>query len=229
MVAIMCIAMAAAAHGSVKVAGNAKSPTLRVSHKGVAEIGWTTTAGTRRHALVYRDGTIRWSQRIATRDVSSPSRSNRLPLAVAVRQTPDGRLWALQSWRRLRGGPMELRFSRWRCAPTRLTLNATCCKWKGENIAGRASFHGKPVHGFSATPEGVPLDKFGRNVYLDTRRGGQWRRMLGILARRPHGRFNLWIRPPPWHGTQYRATISGPNRGWALGPDAHAWTRNSRS
>ena len=124
---------------------------------------------------------------------------------------------------------MELRFSRWRCAPTRLTLNATCCKWKGENIAGRASFHGKPVHGFSATPEGVPLDKFGRNVYLDTRRGGQWRRMLGILARRPHGRFNLWIRPPPWHGTQYRATISGPNRGWALGPDAHAWTRNSRS
>ena len=84
-----------------------------------------------------------------------------------------------------------------------------------------SEFHDKSIHGFSATPEGVPLDKFGRNVYLDTHRGGRWQRVMGILARRPLGRFNLWIHPH-WRRTQYRATISGPNRGWTLGPDAHA-------
>ncbi|MGI9657792.1 MAG: hypothetical protein ACR2OD_02705, partial [Gaiellaceae bacterium] len=164
--------------------------------------------------------------RLPGKDVSRPAQI-KLPFSAAVRRTPDGRLWALQAWRRLGSGPVELMFSRWRGAPTKLTLSAACCKWRSETIQGRASFHGKPVHGFSATRDGVPLDPFGRNVYLDTRRGGKWQRMMGILAQRPQGKFRLWIRPH-WRGTIYRGTIRGPNRGWTLAPDAHAWAETSR-
>ncbi len=224
---LICLVAGAAANASVKIAGDAREPTLRVSRAGHAEIGWTTPSGVRRHAVVSRNGSIRWGKRLRRPDVSTKTTSPRIPFAATVRQTPNGRFWALQSWRRLRAGPVELRFSRWRGAPTRLTLDAACCKWRSESIFGRASYHGKPVHGFSATPDGVPLDRFGRNVYMDSRRGGTWRRMMGILARRPHGKFRLWVRPH-WRGTQYRATISGPNRGWTLAPDAHAWTASSR-
>lgn len=227
LIVLVCLALGGALHASVKIAGDAKNPTLRVARNGVAEVGWTTQSGVRRHALVYRNGTIRWGARLRSKDVSRPTRKVELPFSAAVRQTPDGRFWALQAWRRLRTGPVELMFSRWRGAPTRLTLSAACCKWGSETIRGRASFHGKPVHGFSATRDGVPLDPFGRNVYLDTHRSGVWKRMMGILAQRPHGKFRLWIRPH-WKGTIYRGTIRGPNRGWTLAPDAHAWARSSR-
>ena len=211
----------------MKIAGDAKDPTLRIARNGVAEVGWTTQSGVRRHALIYRNGTVRWGSRLRGRDNSSAAPDVELPFSVTVRRTPNGRLWALQAWRRLRTGPIELTFSRWRGAPTELTLTSRCCKWRSETIQGQASFHGKPVHGFSATLQGVPLDPFGRNVYLDTQRSGQWQRMMGILARRPNGRFLLWIRPH-WRGTSYRATIRGPNRGWTRAPDAHAWASSSR-
>jgi hypothetical protein len=224
---LVCLAAVAASQASIKIAGDAKKPTLRVARSGVAEVGWTTQAGARRFALVLRDGSVRYGARLGARDVSRPTHRVKLPFSVTVRETPDGRLWALQAWRRLRTGPFELMFSRWRGKPTRLTLSATCCKWRSETIQGRASFHGKPVHGFSATRDGVPLDPFGRNVYLDTYRSGKWQRMMGILARRPQGKFRLWIRPH-WRGTIYRGTIRGPNRGWTLAPDAHAWAQSAR-
>ena len=164
LIVLVCLISGAFAQASVKVAGDAKDPTLRVARNGVAEVGWTTQSGVRRHALIYRNGTIRWGSRLKSRDVSRPAPGVTLPLAaVSVRQTPNGRLWGLQSWRRLRTGPVELTFSCWRGAPTELTLSSACCKWRTETIQGRASFHGKPVHGFSATLQGVPLDPYGRN------------------------------------------------------------------
>ena len=226
LLVLVCLVMVAASSASVKIAGDAKEPTLRVTRGGIAEVAWTTQNGVRRHALVYRDGTVRWGAKLPAKDASRPA-SITLPFGAVVRQTPDGRLWALQAWQRLRSGPVELMFSRWRGAPTRLTLTAACCKWGSETIQGRASFRGKPVHGFNATRDGVPLDPFGRNVYLDTQCGGKWQRMMGILAQRPHGKFRLWIRPH-WLGSTYRGTIRGPNRGWTLAPDAHAWARTSR-
>lgn len=216
----------ASASASLKVASWASHPTLKVVAGGAAEVDWT--AGGRRHSVVInRNGSLRYGKHLKGRDVSYPTTATSVPMALAVRQTPNGSFWALQAWRRLRTGPLELRFSRWKGAPTVLTLDAVCCKWRSENVVGQATFHGKPIFGRHATRTGVPLDKFGRNVYLDTFRGGGWRRMMGILTHRNTGRFSLWIRPY-WRGTAYRGTIIGPNWGWTLGPDAQAQTQSSR-
>jgi hypothetical protein len=124
LIVLVSLALIGASHASIKIAEDAKNPTLRVARSGVAEIDWTTAGGRRRHAIVLRNGTVRWGARLVAHDVSRPSQRVKLPFSVAVRETPDGRLWALQAWRRLRSGPIELMFSRWRGAPPRLTLSA---------------------------------------------------------------------------------------------------------
>lgn len=225
-VVVAVLFASAPASASIKVASWARNPTLKVVAGGAAEVDWAS--GGRRHSVViYRNGSQRYGAHLRARDVSFPTAAVSVPMALAVRQTPNGNFWALQAWRRLRTGPLELRFSRWKGAPTVLTLGAVCCKWSSENIVGQATFHGRPIFGHHATRTGVPLDKFGRNVYLDTYRGGGWRRMMGILTHRNTGRFSLWIRPY-WRGTAYRGTIIGPNWGWTLGPDAQARTQSSR-
>lgn len=212
------------ADASVKIAWGARSPNLRVSIIGAAEISWTQS-GVRRHVKVAPTGAMRYGARLGLPNVAARTSAMRLPLKAKVWQTPDGTFWALQQWRRLRGRPVELRFSRWRGAPTKLTLRAVCCKWRSERIRGRASFQGRPIYGFSSTPAGVPLDRFGRNVYLDTFRQGRWKRMMGILTHRHDGTYSLWIRRY-WRGKRYRGIISGPNWGWTLAPDARAHTRS---
>jgi hypothetical protein len=217
---------AESARGSIKVGADAHDAALRVDSGGNAEVDWTASNGSRLSAVVDPSGAIHYGSRLAGADVSHTTAGAALTWAVVVRQAPDGSFYALQSWQRLDGGPVELRFSRWRGDPTKLTLRAVCCRWRGENVEGTASFHGRPIFGFKATPRGAPLDPYGRNVYLDTYRGGRWQRMMGILAKRPTGSFSLWIRPV-WAGTAYRGTISGPNWGWTLGPDAFAQTSSS--
>jgi hypothetical protein len=208
------------AAASIKVAADAQAPSLRVDGAGNAEVDWTTGTGERRSLLVSPSGGLTYGGRLAGGDVSVPAAAP-VPFALAVRRTPDGKLWALQAWQRLAQGPVELRFSRWRGEPTRLTLHTTCCRWGGENVVGDASFQGKPIYGQHATRQGVPLDDLGRNVYLDSYQGSAWTRMMGILTNRPTGAFSLWIRPN-WQGTQYRGAIIGPNWGWTLAPDAAA-------
>jgi hypothetical protein len=83
------------------------------------------------------------------------------------------------------------------------------------------------VHGFHSTSAGVPLDPFGRNVYLDSYRAGGWQRMMGILAHKGSGAFSLWIRPH-WEGSSYRGRVIGPNLGSTLAPDAEAICRSGR-
>lgn len=226
VVLVVALLAPASASASLKVASWARHPTLKVGANGAAEVDWTS--GHRRHSVViYRNGAMRYGKHVKGRDRSFPTTAVSVPMALAVRQTPNGTYWALQAWRRLRTGPLELRFSRWKGAPTLLTLGAVCCKWRSENVTGQATFHGKPIFGRHATRTGVPLDKFGRNVYLDTLRDGAWKRMMGILTHRNTGKFSLWIRPY-WRGTDYRGTIIGPNWGWTLGPDAQAVTHTSR-
>jgi hypothetical protein len=214
-------ALAGIAGASVEVGVDAHNATLRVDAAGNAQVSWVA-AGVGHSVLIARDGSLRFGGGLEGPDVSHPA-TLRLPWQVTVRQTSDGSYYALQSWRRLDSGPVELRFSRWSGAPTKLTLTTVCCKWGSLNVGGAASFHGRPIFGYSATPRGAPLDPFGRNVYLDTLQGTHWTRMMGILTHRPTGTFSLWIRPE-WRGTDFRGTIPGPNWGWTLGPDAAAET-----
>jgi hypothetical protein len=224
---VAAAALPATAGASIMVAANARQATLRVTPSGAAEVDWTTAGGSRGSIVIWPSGRKRWEAHLSGRDVSYPATGVAIPVARVVRETPDGRLWALQAWRRLPGGPVELRFSRWRGAPTTLTLKAVCCKWHSENVVGKASFHGRAIYGFHSTPQGVPLDRFGRNVFLDSYRNGRWRRMMGILTHRPTGRFSLWIQRF-WLGSAYRGTMIGPNWGWTLGPDAQAEAPSSR-
>ncbi|HZO96191.1 MAG TPA: hypothetical protein VFB42_02350 [Gaiellaceae bacterium] len=219
--ALACLPAAPAA-ASLKVAADARGASLAVDAAGNAQVTWTGADGGRRTLVVERSGSLRYGGTLTGPDVSRPS-GVALPWAVVVRRTADGSLYALQSWRRLQHGPVELRFSRWQGDPTTLTLRAVCCKWGSVNVEGGAAFHGRPIYGTRATPQGDPLDAYGRNVYLDTYRDGRWQRMMGILTHKPTGSFSLWIRPG-WRGTAYRGTISGPNWGWTLGPDALAQT-----
>jgi len=221
-----CVA-AGVAQASVKVADWARDPSLRVDAAGNAEVNWTTGDGRRLSLVIDGSGALHYGGRLGSADVSRPTADAAVPWAVVVRRAPDGGFYALQSWRRLVDGPLELRFSRWRGDATKLTLRTICCKWGSENVEGNASFHGRPIFGFEATPQGSPLDPYGRNVYLDTFRGGRWQRMMGILAKRPTGSFSLWIRAV-WSGSAYRGTIPGPNWGWTLGPDASAEAHSSR-
>ena len=227
LAAMAALAAVDRADASIKVAGDGRDAILRVDGAGFAEVDWTAADGARRSLVVSPGGSLTYGGRLAGGDVSAPA-AVPLPFAVVVRRTPDGALWALQAWRRLARGPVELRFSRWRGDPTRLTLRAICCKWGGERIQGEASFQGRPIYGQHSTLQGVPLDPFGRNVYLDSYRPSGWTRMMGILANRPTGFFSLWIRGY-WQGSRYRAAMIGPNWGWTLAPDAQAEAPSAHS
>ena len=226
LVALAALALPSAGSASIKIAGNAHDANLRVNAKGVATIWWTTAAGKRRSAIVARTGRTTWGRAASGKDVTHETDEIALPMLVELRKGPSGRFWALQSWKRLKDGPVELRFSRWFGKPTKLPIYAKCCKWGSEMVKGRATFHGKPIYGYSNTPEGVPLDKFGRNVYIDFMKRGKWHRAMGILTHRPTGSFSLWIRRY-WRGSAYRARMIGPNWGRTLAPDAQGWTRSA--
>jgi hypothetical protein len=206
-------ALASAASGSVAVATGAfADPTLAVDRNGKARVGWTAS-GARRTLFVPPSGEVTYSGSLAGPDVSRPASVAGLRLALAVRRTPDGMLWALQRWA-IPGRRTELHLARWRGAPTRLSLRVD-----GNRLRGTALFQGRPVSGFSSTPAGkrmriyVYLDCFG----CDARPGG-WSAMLGV-APRSDGSFSVWLRPS-WQGERYRATIAGPNVGAVRAPDA---------
>lgn len=81
------------------------------------------------------------------------------------------------------------------------------------------------MHGFKSTSTGVPLDSFGRNVYLDTFNsayGSGWKRENSFLAQNPSGAFCYGFythqpyagypagERPMGHGERYRITAIGP-------------------
>ena len=88
---------------------------------------------------------------------------------------------------------------------------------KFHHVFGSFTYLGKPVHGFKSTAAGVPLDTFGRNLYLDTydsAYGKGWLRENSFLMHKGTGKFCYGFYShgsrPEGHGTQYRATIIGP-------------------
>ena len=73
------------------------------------------------------------------------------------------------------------------------------------------------MHGFKSTSAGVPLDTFGRNLYVDTfdsAYGKGWLRENSFLMHKGTGKFCYGFYShgsrPEGHGIRYRATIIGP-------------------
>ena len=146
---------------------------------------------------------------------------------VAGCKAPDGSYWALQSWQRmlpnygLKATPKqsvwELRLSHFRGALPVLTVNLNWAYRKYHHIFGSFTYLGKPVYGFKSTSAGVPLDTFGRNLYVDTfdsAYGKGWLRENSFLMHKGTGKFCYGFYPhgarPEGAGTKYRATIIGP-------------------
>lgn len=159
----------------------------------------------------------------------------KLTWLVHACKAPDGSYWALQSWQRMlpnqgyapfspKQSVWELHLSHWR-GP--LPVLSIYLDWiygdKFHHLFGRYTYRGKAVHGYASTSTGVPLDPYGRNIYLDVRDavyGPGWKRENSFLAHRPRGNFcyGFFPRPsyydkttrPAGHGRHYRATAIGP-------------------
>jgi hypothetical protein len=120
-------------------------------------------------------------------------------------------------------GAWELRLSHWSGPVAKLEV---WLDWsyggRWHHLLGRLTYRGLPVHGFSTTPSGDPLDRYGRVLYLDTldsAYGRGWYRENGFVARNPDGTFCYGFVPhtsprgerrPPGHGGRYRLSVSGP-------------------
>ena len=157
-----------------------------------------------------------------------------LPFLVTACTARDGSHWAVQRWRRHQAnfglppwkaghGTWELRLSHWRGPVAKLEA---WLDWsyggRWHHLFGRLTYRGLPVHGFSTTPTGDPLDRYGRVLYLDTldsAYGVGWYRENGFVARRPDGTFCYGFVPhtshtgerrPAGNGVRYRLAVSGP-------------------
>ena len=183
-------------------------------------------------------GTFRRPVARGFQNVCRPYAGPALAWFVTGCTAPDGSHWALQAWQR--GLPnlglepwkplqrtVELRLSHWRTELPKLEL---WTNWaysrRFHHVFGRFTYLGRPVHGFRASPTGVPSDTYGRNVYLDTLNsayGGGWRRENSFLVHRDSGAFCYGFyshdpypgypavgRRPEGTGERYRATVIGP-------------------
>jgi hypothetical protein len=167
-------------------------------------------------------------------DTCRPYRGPQLPYLVAGCTARDGSFWALQRWRRLQAeygippwkpgqGAWELRISHW-TGPVATIEAWTDWSYAGRwhHLFGRLTYRGSPVFGFSTTPQGAPLDGYGRVLYLDTfdsAYGRGWHRENGFVARNPDGTFCYAFVPhvthsgemrPAGNGRRYRLSVSGP-------------------
>ena len=155
------------------------------------------------------------------------------PLAWLVKacKAPDGSYWALQSWQRMlpnygvnataREAVWELRLSHWTGELATLELELDWSYRRFHHLFGRYSYRGQAVHGFRTTRTGVPLDTFGRNIYVDTFNsayGRGWKRENSFVAKKGTGAFCYGFYPhgsrvgrrPEGRGERYRATVIGP-------------------
>lgn len=139
----------------------------------------------------------------------------------------DGSNWALQSWQRmlpnygLAASPVqavwELRLSHWTGDLPELTIDTDWAWHQWDHLYGTFAYAGAPVFGFKSTSAGVPLDTFGRNIYVDTldsAYGSGWKRENSFLTHTNTGVFCYSFNPhgshPAGKGKQYRATVEGP-------------------
>lgn len=161
------------------------------------------------------------------KDACRPYDGPELEWFVAGCAASDGSYWALQAWQRMlpnyglnataMQAVWELRLSHWSGPLPELTVNLNWAYRKYHHIFGSFTYLGEPVYGFKSTPAGVPLDTFGRNLYLDTFNsayGKGWRRENSFLMHKNGGKFCYGFyrhgARPEGDGERYRATIIGP-------------------
>lgn len=161
-----------------------------------------------------------------------------LPMLVAACKAPNGTYWSVQAWQRrlplLGFDPWlphhtnwELHVAHWSGELPVLEVHPNWTyggKWQG--VFGRYTYLGQPIFGFGANAKGVPKDKYGRNLYIDTLNsayGPGWKRESGILTHKGTGTFCHSFVPqrpfvgypsqeirPPANGERYRFTVGGP-------------------
>jgi hypothetical protein len=139
----------------------------------------------------------------------------------------DGTYWAVQSWQRLlpdygvtpsaTQSAWEVHLAHWKGALPELKIQTDWSWHKWDHLFGTYTYDGTPVFGFKSTSVGVPLDTFGRNLYVDTfdsQYGSGWIRENSFLTHTNTGVFCYSFNPhgahPAGNGTKYRATILGP-------------------
>jgi hypothetical protein len=159
-------------------------------------------------------------------------------------EAPDGTYWALQSFPQ---ALPDLGYYPWTTAQKAVWLELSHFSgplpklevsqdWvydgRFNEVFGRYTYLGNPVHGFGTTSVGAPTDSFGRLIYLDTydaaAYGPGWRRENSFVPHKPSGIFCYgffgfdptkggYQYPPretalraPGVGTRYRITAQGP-------------------
>jgi hypothetical protein len=126
--------------------------------------------------------------------------------------------WAVQYWDRLKsnyGGRIatfEIHISHWTGSPAKIFASLDCTR--PIRLVGHFEFHGKPVFGYKVTRTGVPLDPYGRNIYLDVldskAYGKGWARENSFLANAPDGSFRYAFWDESKLGTKLRLSAIGP-------------------
>jgi hypothetical protein len=182
----------------------------------------------------YRNGRY-WK---SFKDRCQPYDGPALALLVAPCKAPDGTYWTVQAWQRRL--PL-LGFDPWLPSQSNWELHVAHFsgelpklevfpnwsyggRWQG--LFGRYTYLDQPIFGFGATAKGVPKDKYGRNLYIDTLNspyGPGWRRESGILTHQGTGTFCHSFVPqrpfagypsqdirPAAAGERHRVTVGGP-------------------
>jgi len=181
------------------------------------------------------------------KNACGPYDGPQLPFLVVACKAPDGSYWAVQSWQRRlphRGvdpwveaqGAWSFDVSHWTGDVAAVNLYVDWPKtfnYETEQIFGRMTYAGQPVHGFGTTAKGAPTDAYGRGLYIDTfdsAYGDGWKRETSVVFRNPTGSFcysfyptndvSLPGRPsrPAGVGKRYRISVIGPG----VTPDVEA-------
>ena len=230
------LALAGPAAASQLVGVNARNVRLAADGSGRALVTFTS-GGSARHVLAWGAINARAPSpsnpqvefRLDTRGgtVRNACAPVKLALAwlVAACRASDGSYWALQSWQRLlpnagaRPSPAqaawELRLSHWTGPTAKLTVGLGWSYHRYVQMYGRYTYLGKPVFGYRVR-SGVPLDGYGRNVYvdaIDSDVGKGWQRVNSFLAHAPVGGFCYGFYPHGGKlgvGRRFRATVIGP-------------------
>ena len=136
------------------------------------------------------------------------------PLAwkVAACTASDGSHWAVQAWQRMLPNygvaasgdraAWELRLSHWTGPVPKLEISTDWSYGRFHHLYGRLTYRDGGVFGFRSTRFGVPLDTYGRNIFVDTfgsTYGAGWKRENSFLTHKPTGGFCYGFYPHGAH------------------------------